>query len=172
MSITYHPATPSDAPDFARCQVEAFIEDPLHQTATGATTSAPQSVIEENIDYRTKRYALRLVKSHIHWIKAVDESTGDLAGFSGWEEPENRQPEGDDVLKALEKPSSWDVEFAGRVEERFAEMKKRVLAERKDAWCTLPQLSSQNILLTELLRCRNASSLTRLPWSRYRPGAH
>jgi hypothetical protein len=173
MSITYHPATLSDAQSFARCQVEAFMEDKVHQTATGLTPDASLGVLEENLDYRTARYERRIANQHFHWIKAVDASTGALAGFSGWEEPENQKPDEVDSEKTLEWPSSWNMEFAKNVEEQMAEMKKIVLGERKDVWCTLPcEYSAMSIFLTGLPRCRNASSVAFLPRPRHRPGAH
>ena len=173
MSVIYQPATLSDAHNFARCQVEAFMEDEVHQTATSVTPNAPQSVLKENVDYRTAKYERRIANQHIHWIKAVDAATGTFAGFSGWEEPENRKSDEVDSEKTLEWPSNWNMEFAGRMEEKVAAMKKSVLGERKDVWCTLPcEYSTVSRFLTVLPRRGNAGSIACLPRPRHRSAAH
>lgn len=82
---------PSDAPGFARCQMAAYREDKVYQIATGMKPDSTPEMFQENLDYRIKRWQLRLAKPNIHWTKAVDEGKGEIVGISGWEEPEARQ---------------------------------------------------------------------------------
>ena len=138
MSISYQLATPADASSFAYCQIQAFLEDRFYQACFGLTPTSPPEQVQENIEYRIKRYQRRLKEPQVHWIKAVDNSTGAVVGISGWEEPENRRPktsdEGDG--EELKWPSSWDREWLGSYEREEDKLVKATLGETKDLWCT------------------------------------
>lgn len=138
MSISYQSATPADASSFAHCQIEAFMEDRFYQATFGLTPTSPPEQIQENIEYRIKRYQQRLKQPHVHWIKAVDDSTGAVVGISGWEEPESRRAKssgnsGGEELKWL---SSWNKEFIEEYDKKLEEATKAALGDTKGHWCT------------------------------------
>jgi hypothetical protein len=137
MSISYQLSTPADASAFAHCQIEAFMEDRFYQAAFGLTPTSPPEQKQENIEYRIKRYQRRLKEPQVHWIKAVDDSTGAIVGISGWEEPESRWPKasGEGGEKELKWLSSWNKEFIEEYDKKLEEATKAVLGDTKGFWC-------------------------------------
>ena len=137
MSISYHVATPNDAHDLARIQIEAFMQDKFYQFAFRLTDASKTEEVQENIDYRIRRYGRQLKNPHIHYIKAVDNSAGEVVGLSGWQEPKNRQSDGAGVGDELERPAGWNHEFVSKYEMLLEEEHRRLLGDADSLWCKL-----------------------------------
>ena len=132
MAVALTLATLDDAPTLARCNVEASQSDALHQAASGLSANATLGQQQAALKWREGLFKRNLSKPNVHWMKAMDESTGAIVGYAGWMGPEDPGA----------KKVKYDVRDLDPMpatlyrEAKIAEIKKRVLGGRDDVWYT------------------------------------
>ena len=133
MAITLYLETLEDAHEHAICNIDAFRGDDLRKILFGQTNEAAQ------IEFQKGGFEKRFRKPNVQMIKAVDDSTGAMVGFSAWSEPEDptANKEQADPKNVDNLPNGMDRALVEKAEAKTAEVKKGILGNKNDLLRTL-----------------------------------
>lgn len=128
MNISIQPAESSDNEAIIHLHSIAFTDDPVWNTMVPAEITAEQQ--QELNEYNLLRHIQRANQPNRNYYKAIDESTGQIVGVSGWwkglEEDSSQMPE----------PPKWlNKEGREEIGKIFKTAKEKFIAGRNDVWC-------------------------------------
>ena len=135
MTFTILPVDASDAGSLIEIGMQAFANDTLTQK-TMNTQIATKEQLAEIKEWRSKILRARLPDPAQLYIKAVDDTTGSVAGYTAFKRP---RPASDDSTKKpdIPEPSFINHEAMKTFDDWSAATMKRLLEGREDVWCEL-----------------------------------
>ena len=134
MSIIIQPATVQDAPAMHDVGFAAFKND-VHMNAMFRYNTASPEQLEEYRKWRTASTIARMSGPGKYWLKAVDSTSGAIAGFVGVCGPEFHVA-GPEAKEGVEPPPEYinhqlQQDFIPTLQKAMEE----TMGERKDYWC-------------------------------------
>lgn len=130
MSISIERAGPQDAAAMLDAYIAAFATDALSET-TFALSTASEAESTEFRDWREDVTRLRMIGPGKHYFKAVDDTTGFIAGYAGFYDSDADPP----VQSLIPAPARMNREVSDEVRVKLARAKLELLGWRKDCRC-------------------------------------
>ena len=130
MAIILLPATTEDSGAMLETGMAAFANDKLNIAQFRFNTATPEQMDE----FRAWRKAVsqtRMTGPGKHWIKAVDDNSGFVAGVIGFYDPGVEEPD----PFALPHPAHTNLEISNEVRSKMKAVKERHIGDRNDVWC-------------------------------------
>ncbi|PPJ60523.1 hypothetical protein CBER1_03194 [Cercospora berteroae] len=130
MGIRIERAGPDDSNACVELGFKAFQSDLLNRSVLPEQVTPEQE--REYIEWRKSIFRRRLEGENRHWLMAVDESTGEVVGYAGWNGPAAK-PVGSPPEEG--RPAFVNIELFDSLLKAIEEAQKELgYADRSDYW--------------------------------------
>lgn len=136
MTISLVPATIEDAALILPVGLAAFAQDKLNTEMFNFNTASGEQ-LDEFRRWRLEVNTVRLSGEDKHWIKAIDDSNGCLAGYTGIYEPCSVTP---DVWEKR-MPACTNLDIVNELRPAMKAAKERQIGEGEGVWCKSSSLA-------------------------------